>query len=228
MAEVLKFWKKLSLVFVAILFLLMVVISLLIFSKNPHFSKSGLQTLDSIVGMRYVWQVVGEIQKTESSTTLSAVQIKSNEVMRLVRLLENGGDFLRLVGIQAIEIDPKVFERYRLDYVGDCFKLKVCAYDPICNLTILADVEVKLEYENDQLMLDIKQLKLGRISLPAAVVDKLEDNLRNKIENHHYYQLFQKIISKISVDQAGNITIWYSPYELKCIIKSSGLAFGKK
>ena len=225
MAETLKFWKKLSLVFVAVIFLLIISIALLLFSKNPKFSKSNLQTRDSIIGMKYVWQVIGETQKAETAVALSSVQIKANEVMGLVRLLENGGDFLRLAGVQTIKIDPKVFERYNLDYVGNRFKLKACTYEPVCGLTVLADVALKLEYENDNLMLEIDQVKLGRISLPATTVSKLENKLTNKIENHPQYKLFQKVINKISVDQAGNITVWYYPYELKRMVKGSGFAF---
>ena len=184
MAESLKLWKKLLLVVGAIIFLLIISISLLLFSRNPNFSKSELQAVDSIIGMRYVWQVIGAAQKAESPETLASVVIKSNDVMSLVRLLENGGDFLRIIGINSIKIDEKTFEMYNLNYLSDHFNLKVRLYEPVCGLTILAHTDIKLEYNEGKLIIDLDNVKIGRINLPASAVNTLEQSISYNIKNN--------------------------------------------
>ena len=113
MAKKLKLWQTIFLILVLVIFSLFFSLAFLLFSKSPDFTKPQLQMADNLVGMRYVWQIVGSAQKAENSDQWVSLQIAQTDVMKLVRLGANGADFLAIAGIKIKNFDSKYFENLK-------------------------------------------------------------------------------------------------------------------
>lgn len=220
MAKKLKLWQTISLILVLVIFSLFFSLAFLLFSKSPDFTKPQLQMADNLVGMRYVWQIVGSAQKAENSAQWVSLQIAQTDVMKLVRLGANGADFLAIAGIKIKNFDSKIFEKGEIDYIGRDFKIKFKLYEGIFNQAILAEVYANLQYFNDELFVEVKNAKVGKFSLSENICKKFADRIKAEIIQNKNYSLFQSVVNEIKVDQAGNIVILYNPYKLNRLIKS--------
>lgn len=220
MAKKMKTITKVILIVIVAILLFICSIAAMIFSRDPDFRKAELRQADTLTGMRYVWQVVGTAQRAENPEDTMRLVIASRDVPSLIRLAENGSDFLRIIGVNVLSINEKTFEEYSLNYTADNFEIQWRTYELICNLTVVVKAVGNIRYDGTCIDADLKKVQVGKINLSQNLVKKIERKIEQELMSRPEYRIFQEFIKSITVDASGNITIVYKPYKLNRVIKS--------
>lgn len=216
-----SFLSKLILIFSIFFIFCFLLLSGFLFafgSFDPNFQLPTLQAKDSFVASKYVWNVVAAANKSKSPQELKTIKIAQDDLASLIRFAENGGSFLEIIGVKT-PLPKSDFYRYRFGYNGSKINFIYQLTKPVIGICFLASGKISAEFDNNELSVNLSELKIGRVELPSAVRQKVVALALDEVKKQRDYATFCKIVEKININDTGDIVIVYHPYELKQLMR---------
>ncbi len=190
------------------------VFAYLLLSKSPNFSMPKANMIEQFASMKYLQSIFRNIQKTQSPDEIVSITIPENDVNNLIKTLGSYSLLAQSTGKAPQDLN-NFFQRGSVTYKDGKFNILAQTYKPIWGLTILLNTNIIVEFDNDELDLEITDMYFGKIAVPESICKEITENLETESENNPKFQIFKTVIKKIDVADDGSLVISYSPYAAK-------------